>query len=1054
MNPSIPVTPGVHELDDAVGVKLRYRVPARRPPTPTPREQWLRPHPWRDEYRGEYFVWDPSLSIEELLERWVEHGAKAYDDSSASLELPTGEWFQAIYSAEELWPYRRDDRPVSEALVEGLREHGWLSPVLLKIGRNGCVELGEGNHRVAVGHRLGLSYVPVRLWFVQEAACVSPEERRERALSYARTRAGETRAAAIPEHVAYYLDRPMKFNPSAGSKVERIFDEAFDEIEEQFGDFGDIELHEDEKAGSDNGAGAERQFAYCKDGRPIVIAFAPKAEALPLNRLRGLMRHEFGHALEYRYGVRELEERLDVDLPHGVERRADVIAEAVWGEPVEYDERLIQCVACNGRLRRPRHLPEERATLRANPATEEGALVVEEKGPELWVFWQSDAVVSDPEFMYSPPVGGFLHARRRDGQLVVQYLEVTSALRRTGVGTALYEAALEHAIDHGLRLASDTRREWEADHFWQKMRQAGLADRVFESGRDYYVMKPEAKPPLPNPGPEERATLRANPDYHKEAFVRAMMGEYPHEVAGPAFFKHVREALPWCEIEMHWSDRTITRIPMHLGSEWKLERRGPDLWLDRARRLLGKTPVRMKASCGELGRERTLWEWPATLRANASRAGYSFDRSCPAGPVWWIEWVTDPDVAGYDDEVSWQALEDDLAGDEVFEAFMEEWDPHPEDDAHVSYYRTRSPTGVPLIVIQHSGIEHIWAKGGLDLDAEEREAEEAGFWYLSNNPQPNPSAGSVLISIDRELTLEFGGTSGIVARFDESIPLYRAIDGTELVLAFDKDRFEGGMFATPAERRWGASWAAGSAEEVAQWATGWAERGRLGGDLFVVVADGEGHMFYREGAREHGVAFDPNGPSVQEVEMPIDLCGTGLGCSVTVHFDDVSVLRVLDDGTLDPMTSRELDRYVREHPIPDVNLRNLGFGTEWYAGTILGESVLVGQDQEDRLWSVQDRESRPFVLGARSKTAAIREAKRLIDAGRMGEVSRLNKVPRGFEVVEVGDRFRAKRYPRFEGEVSKLGASYAVLQGRGFQDQYDHPVYVKASELMRQYEVI
>lgn len=155
--------------------------------------------------------------------------------------------------------------------------------------------------------------------------------------------------------------------PNRASKVDRVFDEVFDVVADEFPDFGDVELYEDNAAGADNGAGAERQFAYCKDGDPMIIAFAPKAETLPLNRLRGLMRHEFGHALEYRYGVKELEQRFGT-LPKGIEARADAIAEAVWGDTIVYDDDLVQCVGVDGISPRPRHLPEENTKLKANPA--------------------------------------------------------------------------------------------------------------------------------------------------------------------------------------------------------------------------------------------------------------------------------------------------------------------------------------------------------------------------------------------------------------------------------------------------------------------------------------------------------------------------------------------------------------------------------------------------------------------------------------------------------------------------------------------------------------
>lgn len=351
---------------DDHGVALRFRIDKDRPSGPTPEDVWLQER--YGERRGEYFWWDPSLSPAKMMRRWRDYGAKGYDSGPYSFELPTGEIFQAILPWKMLWPYRRDDRPLSEPLVAGLRDHGWLSPILLRIGRNGCIEIGEGNHRIRAAKHLDLQYVPVSLWFVQEAPCVSDEERRARARGYEETQAREEREAAIPEHIGFYKQRPMKFNPGGGKRVEEVFDDAFDEVAEQFPDVGTIELHEDEAAGSDNGAGAARQFAYCKDGDPIVIAFAPKAAQLPVSNLRGLMRHEFGHALEYRYGVDALQRHFGISLPSMVEHRADVIAELVWGEPIRYDREDVQCVGVAGaKHRRPAHLPDEKAVLRANP---------------------------------------------------------------------------------------------------------------------------------------------------------------------------------------------------------------------------------------------------------------------------------------------------------------------------------------------------------------------------------------------------------------------------------------------------------------------------------------------------------------------------------------------------------------------------------------------------------------------------------------------------------------------------------------------------------------
>lgn len=139
-------------------------------------------------------------------------------------------------------------------------------------------------------------------------------------------------------------------------RVAKHFDREFRQIERKFPDFGQLELHQDEAAGRDAGAGASRQFAYCTTQRPFIIAFASKAERLPDSYIRGLMRHEMGHALDHRYGKRELERRLKIKLPKGVEKRADAIAEAVWEAPIEYGDNDVQCIGCGGKTERPKHL--------------------------------------------------------------------------------------------------------------------------------------------------------------------------------------------------------------------------------------------------------------------------------------------------------------------------------------------------------------------------------------------------------------------------------------------------------------------------------------------------------------------------------------------------------------------------------------------------------------------------------------------------------------------------------------------------------------------------
>lgn len=148
---------------------------------------------------------------------------------------------------------------------------------------------------------------------------------------------------------------PLQPNAHSMTKVMRSFNRHFDEAERVFPDLGTVELHEDEMAGSDNGAGSERQFGYCADEKPIRIAFAAKTEALPQKYIDGLMAHEFGHALDFRYGRKRLE-RLWGKLPDSVERRADAIAGHAFGRRIEYGQNDIQCIGCGGKQTRPKKL--------------------------------------------------------------------------------------------------------------------------------------------------------------------------------------------------------------------------------------------------------------------------------------------------------------------------------------------------------------------------------------------------------------------------------------------------------------------------------------------------------------------------------------------------------------------------------------------------------------------------------------------------------------------------------------------------------------------------
>lgn len=114
-----------------------------------------------------YYLKD-NTSIEEVIRRWVEDGAKAEDDS-----MPV--W----YSPEELWPYReynwnKENSRAGEAewdeLEANLKARGWdvNEPLYLSVGKNGIAKVSEGNHRLAIARKINLSKVPVFINFGQK----------------------------------------------------------------------------------------------------------------------------------------------------------------------------------------------------------------------------------------------------------------------------------------------------------------------------------------------------------------------------------------------------------------------------------------------------------------------------------------------------------------------------------------------------------------------------------------------------------------------------------------------------------------------------------------------------------------------------------------------------------------------------------------------------------------------------------------------------------------------------------------------------------------------
>lgn len=95
-----------------------------------------------------------------------------------------------------------------------------------------------------------------------------------------------------------------------------------------------------------------------KAGPSVHMMYAKKILEAPFHRADGIVRHEFGHVLDLCLPSRSVDRwalQRGIRLPHTDERRADAIAQAVWGEPILYDKDLVQSTS-TGVSPRPRHL--------------------------------------------------------------------------------------------------------------------------------------------------------------------------------------------------------------------------------------------------------------------------------------------------------------------------------------------------------------------------------------------------------------------------------------------------------------------------------------------------------------------------------------------------------------------------------------------------------------------------------------------------------------------------------------------------------------------------
>ncbi len=89
-----------------------------------------------------------------------------------------------------------------------------------------------------------------------------------------------------------------------------------------------------------------------------VIVFAEKMRNMPDATVDAVVRHEIGHLMDFSIPtdfLDELARSRGMILPSTLERRADALAEWLWGDRLYYDDRLIQTLA-GGTSPRPESL--------------------------------------------------------------------------------------------------------------------------------------------------------------------------------------------------------------------------------------------------------------------------------------------------------------------------------------------------------------------------------------------------------------------------------------------------------------------------------------------------------------------------------------------------------------------------------------------------------------------------------------------------------------------------------------------------------------------------
>jgi hypothetical protein len=116
--------------------------------------------------RPSYYRPEPGTMMRDIIENYVKHGDKTYDDVY-------------LFPLGLIWPYReytwtrekaRRSPGEWDTLLQSMKDKGWTEndPAHVLVGKNGRAKVGEGNHRLAIAKELGIRLIPVTFHFWQE----------------------------------------------------------------------------------------------------------------------------------------------------------------------------------------------------------------------------------------------------------------------------------------------------------------------------------------------------------------------------------------------------------------------------------------------------------------------------------------------------------------------------------------------------------------------------------------------------------------------------------------------------------------------------------------------------------------------------------------------------------------------------------------------------------------------------------------------------------------------------------------------------------------------